>query len=237
MAIMTDPNGKGLSNGKRTNIGTAVGSDEDEGLLQMEEAVQATVFKKCKKCHSPKPERTHHCSVCNRCIQKFDHHCPWINNCVGHHNHRYFILFMTYVIVGAAYFVFAGWRVFMTSLDFTVPWRSEFSRAIFAFSIVLATAMGLALTGMCGWHYYLILSGQTTVELFNNHHDKSLAKQRDEIFFNPYDFGYIENLKNFFNIGQQYRWWTLFVPLPVPPKGNGSFWEKRQDVLASHHRY
>lgn len=29
----------------------------------------------CKKCLIPKPPRTHHCSICNRCILKFDHHC------------------------------------------------------------------------------------------------------------------------------------------------------------------
>nr|CAD7568259.1 unnamed protein product [Timema californicum] len=29
----------------------------------------------CKKCIAPKPPRTHHCSVCNKCILKMDHHC------------------------------------------------------------------------------------------------------------------------------------------------------------------
>jgi palmitoyltransferase len=29
----------------------------------------------CKKCISPKPPRTHHCSICNRCYLKMDHHC------------------------------------------------------------------------------------------------------------------------------------------------------------------
>ena len=29
----------------------------------------------CKKCISPKPPRSHHCSVCNKCVLKMDHHC------------------------------------------------------------------------------------------------------------------------------------------------------------------
>ncbi|KAF4531439.1 hypothetical protein B566_EDAN004209, partial [Ephemera danica] len=29
----------------------------------------------CKKCISPKPPRTHHCSICDRCVLKMDHHC------------------------------------------------------------------------------------------------------------------------------------------------------------------
>ncbi|PNJ86847.1 palmitoyltransferase ZDHHC16 isoform X8 [Pongo pygmaeus] len=29
----------------------------------------------CKKCIYPKPARTHHCSICNRCVLKMDHHC------------------------------------------------------------------------------------------------------------------------------------------------------------------
>ncbi|XP_068404399.1 palmitoyltransferase ZDHHC16 isoform X2 [Eschrichtius robustus] len=29
----------------------------------------------CKKCINPKPARTHHCSICNRCVLKMDHHC------------------------------------------------------------------------------------------------------------------------------------------------------------------
>ncbi|XP_049591560.1 palmitoyltransferase ZDHHC16A isoform X1 [Syngnathus scovelli] len=57
----------------------------------------------CKKCVLPKPARTHHCSICNRCILKMDHHCPWLNNCVGHLNHRYFFSFCVSMTLGCIY--------------------------------------------------------------------------------------------------------------------------------------
>uniref|UniRef100_A0A8C6KUK8 Palmitoyltransferase n=1 Tax=Nothobranchius furzeri TaxID=105023 RepID=A0A8C6KUK8_NOTFU len=57
----------------------------------------------CKKCIMPKPARTHHCGICNRCILKMDHHCPWLNNCVGHFNHRYFFSFCLFMTLGCVY--------------------------------------------------------------------------------------------------------------------------------------
>ncbi|XP_063928929.1 palmitoyltransferase ZDHHC16 isoform X2 [Zophobas morio] len=62
----------------------------------------------CKKCIAPKPPRTHHCSVCNRCILKMDHHCPWLNNCVGYKNHRYFFMYMVYMVLGVLFVIICG---------------------------------------------------------------------------------------------------------------------------------
>ncbi|XP_063704599.1 palmitoyltransferase ZDHHC16 [Culicoides brevitarsis] len=72
----------------------------------------------CKKCMSPKPPRTHHCSVCNACILKFDHHCPWLSNCVGFHNHRYFFLYMAWTCIGIIYMC-----IFGVGLAYDILWK------------------------------------------------------------------------------------------------------------------
>lgn len=70
----------------------------------------------CKKCDSPKPPRTHHCSICNTCILKMDHHCPWINNCVGFYNHRYFFLYMVYMTLGSLFLITFGADIVFTEV-------------------------------------------------------------------------------------------------------------------------
>lgn len=49
----------------------------------------------CKTCRISKPDRTHHCSICERCVLKMDHHCPWLvcyffekSGCVGFGNYK-----------------------------------------------------------------------------------------------------------------------------------------------------
>nr|GAT46352.1 Zf-DHHC-domain-containing protein [Mycena chlorophos] len=43
-------------------------------------AKKATMSKatltKCRRCAVNRPERAHHCRICNRCVLKYDHHCP-----------------------------------------------------------------------------------------------------------------------------------------------------------------
>ena len=59
----------------------------DIGCGVKQRSVQNAV-RYCEKCRAIKPDRSHHCSICEDCTLKMDHHCPWINNCVGFHNYK-----------------------------------------------------------------------------------------------------------------------------------------------------
>ena len=77
----------------------------------------------CKQCITPKPPRTHHCSICKNCCLKMDHHCPWINNCVGHFNHKYFMLFCIFMCLGTIYVSFSSWQLFKDCFNPSEKWE------------------------------------------------------------------------------------------------------------------
>jgi len=115
---------------------------------------------KCKFCKDLKVLRSHHCQVCGVCVFKMDHHCPWINNCVGHYNHRYFVLFLTWLMLGCIYV-----SIFSLPILFSSSTKLKKSHE-FSFVSILCLVGMLLMTFFNTWNWFLVIKGNTTIEFW-----------------------------------------------------------------------
>ncbi|KAL5335409.1 DHHC palmitoyltransferase-domain-containing protein [Aspergillus crustosus] len=118
----------------------------------------------CKKCQCPKPDRTHHCSTCKRCVLKMDHHCPWLATCVGLHNYKAFLLFLVYTSL----FCWVDFAVSAMWIWTEIFSEEHYMDGILPVNVVLLSILGgiigLVLTGFTAWHISLAVRGLTTIE-------------------------------------------------------------------------
>ena len=57
----------------------------------------------CPDCECIRSLRSRHCSICDKCVERYDHHCPWVNNCIGTRNHFAFYCFISLIVVQLFY--------------------------------------------------------------------------------------------------------------------------------------
>merc|ERR1740121_3122723 len=75
----------------------------------------------CKWCRTYKPDRCHHCRVCNSCVLRMDHHCPWIANCIGFRNHKHFLLLVMYALLNCLVVLFGMSQALLKALEEDSP--------------------------------------------------------------------------------------------------------------------
>ncbi|KAJ7218253.1 zf-DHHC-domain-containing protein [Mycena haematopus] len=189
---------------------------------------------KCRKCGQQKPERTHHCRICKRCVLKYDHHCPVrVNQCVGLHNERHFVMFMAYLVIACVSVSVTGFPRVLHALGagstYTLDWPYHVPQIAFIMIYILSVVMALAVGIMCSFHLWTVAHGETTVESQDHDVYRKMAKARNETFVNSYDLGKRRNLEMFFNVGENgYPLYTLFVPLRINPYTDGRSWARRE---------
>ncbi|KAJ9477640.1 Palmitoyltransferase PFA3 [Pseudozyma hubeiensis] len=134
----------------------------------------------CAKCDAPKPDRTHHCSSCNRCILRMDHHCPWLaNRCVGLRNHKAFFLFVSYT---ALFCVYCCQETARALLRYVEMENNGFESSPIGWAVVLFLGFifGASLVPFAGYHAWLICKNRTTIESMEGSGRVRLRVKRDE---------------------------------------------------------
>lgn len=189
----------------------------------------------CGRCQEFKPPRSHHCSDCGLCTLKMDHHCPWVDNCVGQANHKTFILFLVYAIVGMTYACVLFTlrlidivQLFATitrtknavpdplSMEPPLPGETDMRwpaihMAVCALNLIVVVPLVLSLLCLLGYQLGLLTENVTTIEDFERELLKKKARREGKTFTWTYDMGnWRDNCRQV--MGQDIKRWLLPCP-------------------------
>ncbi|XP_064094106.1 probable palmitoyltransferase ZDHHC24 isoform X1 [Macrobrachium nipponense] len=143
----------------------------------------------CSICQANYPPRSYHCHICDECILKRDHHCKFTGCCIGYHNHRYFLVGVLYIFIGALYGLCYQWDYVYSTINLPLvyffltllaPHFSLLFGAINMWGVVVATlhTLGLVTFGMAGYILMIqaraIYRGQTQYEMKHDIRDYNL---------------------------------------------------------------
>ncbi|KAJ8302763.1 hypothetical protein KUTeg_019159 [Tegillarca granosa] len=144
------------------------GNATKENIMRMGLRDGQVVFK-CPKCVSIKPDRAHHCSICQRCIRKMDHHCPWVNNCVGENNQKHFVLFTLYICIISCHSLYMSIHHFITCVGTCSGVSPPATTVLLIFLIFEGLLFGIFTAIMCGTQLQAICSDETlTISILFN---------------------------------------------------------------------
>lgn len=119
----------------------------------------------CYTCYHYKGPRTHHCILCNNCVDVLDHHCPWLGTCVGAGNyHLFFFLLHSAVITNWMMAATSTYSVYAKCTSLVV--KDVFIDGCFVplFIVGYVTVENCFFLTNLLLHHYLTFSGRTVCE-------------------------------------------------------------------------
>ncbi|XP_064636682.1 palmitoyltransferase ZDHHC20-B-like isoform X3 [Lineus longissimus] len=121
-------------------------------------------YRYCEKCKAIKPDRGHHCSVCECCVLKMDHHCPWVNNCINFSNYKFFVLFLGYSFLYCIYVATSSLKYFIGF--WTEGLNGDYGKFHILFLFFASVMFAISLISLFGYHLYLVSNNRSTLESF-----------------------------------------------------------------------
>ncbi|EMR10380.1 hypothetical protein PNEG_01632 [Pneumocystis murina B123] len=190
----------------------------------------------CNKCEILKPDRTHHCSICNYCILKMDHHCPWLSNCIGFANYKQFLLFLIYISIYSIYlFISSLIILYKFIILLNIPSKNVIP-VNWMLLLVISGVFSIVLGIFTIWHIFLVSRNLTTIEALkqtcyignlNNDDSRSNSKIR-----NAFDLGWKKNWIQVMG-SNKFLW---FFPI-VNNLGTGESFPVNNDIAKKLYEY
>lgn len=174
----------------------------------MHERSQEDGVRICLDCMKYKPDRSHHCKFCSKCVLKLDHHCPWIGTCIGFRNYKFFCLMIFYGLINCALFSF----LFKDVIRYLIIHEKFVTFKLVSFGLIylLMILLTFSLIIFNFFHFMLILNNYSTAEYI-----KQVINDENRVFsqqqISKYDIGFVDNFKQVF--GSSFLIWLL----PVNP--------------------
>ncbi|KAH6570051.1 hypothetical protein BASA50_006400 [Batrachochytrium salamandrivorans] len=187
---------------------------EDRPVFSTVEVKKNGEQRYCTKCDILKPDRCHHCSICERCILKMDHHCPWVNNCIGFFNYKYFLLFIVHGLFYCLFTFAASLLLIWRPLTPHANWEPLLD--IHVILLVFFTGMfTLCLLLFASIHGYYLTNNKTTIEILGGLHKIRLGTHIVNVppEVNIYYLGVVLNFEQVF--GNNPRRWLLPIPSSI----------------------
>ncbi|KAM3142661.1 hypothetical protein pb186bvf_005320 [Paramecium bursaria] len=137
----------------------------------------------CPDCSQLRPQRSRHCDICQKCVDRYDHHCPWLSNCIGKKNYRVFILFLIFIVTSFILELFIQLDAYLDDTTYFTIISQEYSamivRDVFFYTLfILSVLLLLPVLGLLIYQVINLIRDQTTYERHIHKKGVKILKQR-----------------------------------------------------------
>ncbi|KAG5497887.1 hypothetical protein GH5_02680 [Leishmania sp. Ghana 2012 LV757] len=123
----------------------------------------------CRTCRVAKGPRTHHCKVCDSCVDEMDHHCPWTNCCIGRNNYPYFFGSLLSLHLMGLYSILYNFGQNIRFIYLHPTWDVwRLLRYAYGMPMIVYISffvLGLFFFPLMAGHVYMMCQGLTTAEM------------------------------------------------------------------------